>query len=76
MARAELWTGSQCPGLDGAAVARVLGLKPEQVAVHVQMAGGGFGRRFSSSSDFVVEACEIAKAARRRPERTRHAVEP
>ena len=62
--RAELWTGSQCPGLDAAAAARVLGLKPEQVAVHVQMAGGGFGRRFSSSSDFVVEACEIAKAAR------------
>jgi isoquinoline 1-oxidoreductase beta subunit len=28
------------------------------------MAGGGFGRRFASSSDFVVEACEIAKAAR------------
>ena len=63
-ARAEIWTGSQCPGLDGAAVARVLGIKPEQVAVHVEMAGGGFGRRFSSGSDFVVEACEIAKAAR------------
>ena len=62
--RAELWTGSQAPGLDGAAAARVLGLKPEQVAVHVQMAGGGFGRRFSATSDFVVEACEIAKAAR------------
>jgi isoquinoline 1-oxidoreductase beta subunit len=62
--RAEVWTGSQCPGLDGAAVARVLDLKPEQVAVHVQMAGGGFGRRFAASSDFVVEACEIAKAAR------------
>lgn len=62
--RAAVWTGSQCPGLDGAAVARVLGLKPEQVAVHVQMAGGGFGRRFAASSDFVVEACEIAKAAR------------
>jgi isoquinoline 1-oxidoreductase beta subunit len=28
------------------------------------MAGGGFGRRFSSTSDIVVEACEIAKAAR------------
>ena len=39
-------------------------LRPEQVAVHVQMAGGGFGRRFSSTSDIVVEACEIAKAAR------------
>ena len=62
--RAEVWTGSQCPGLDGAAAARALGLKPEQVDVHVQMAGGGFGRRFSSGSDFVVEACEIAKAAR------------
>ena len=62
--RAEVWTGSQCPGLDAAAVARVLGLKPEQVKVHVQMAGGGFGRRFASTSDFVVEACEIAKAAR------------
>ncbi len=62
--RVAIWTGSQCPGLDGAAVARVFGVKPEQVDVHVQMAGGGFGRRFSSGSDFVVEACEIAKAAR------------
>nr|WP_316638795.1 xanthine dehydrogenase family protein molybdopterin-binding subunit [uncultured Roseateles sp.] len=62
--KAELWTGSQCPGLDAMAAAKVLGLKPEQVAVRVQMAGGGFGRRFSSGSDFVVEACEIAKAAR------------
>ena len=62
--RAELWVGTQCPGLDGAAAARVLGLKPEQVKVHVQMAGGGFGRRFVGTSDYVVEACEIAKAAR------------
>jgi isoquinoline 1-oxidoreductase subunit beta len=62
--RAEIWTGSQCPGLDAAAVARVLDVKPDQVKVHVQMAGGGFGRRFASTSDFVVEACEIAKAAR------------
>jgi isoquinoline 1-oxidoreductase beta subunit len=61
---AEIWTGSQCPGLDATAVARVFGIKPEQVKVNVQMAGGGFGRRFSSTSDFVVEACEIAKAAR------------
>lgn len=61
---ADIYTGSQCPGLDAAAVARTLGIKPEQVAMHVQMAGGGFGRRFASSSDFVVEACEIAKASR------------
>ena len=62
--RAELWVGTQCAGLDAAAAARVLSLKPEQVTVHVQMAGGGFGRRFVGTSDFVVEACEIAKAAR------------
>jgi len=62
--RAELWVGTQCPGLDGVAAARVLGLKPEQVMMHVQMAGGGFGRRFVGSSDYVVEACEVAKAAR------------
>jgi isoquinoline 1-oxidoreductase beta subunit len=62
--RAELWVGTQCPGLDGVAAARVLGLKPEQVMMHVQMAGGGFGRRFVGSSDYVVEACEVTKAAR------------
>lgn len=61
---AELWVGSQFPGVDGNAAARVLGFKPEQVQVHVQMAGGGFGRRGNPSSDYVVEACEVAKAAR------------
>ncbi|RDK01498.1 xanthine dehydrogenase family protein molybdopterin-binding subunit [Paraburkholderia lacunae] len=62
--RAELWVGTQCAGLDGVAAARVLDLKPEQVKVHVQMAGGGFGRRFAGTSDYVVEACEVAKAVR------------
>lgn len=61
---AELWLGSQCPGLDAGAVAGALGLKPEQVKVNVLMAGGGFGRRFSSTSDYVVEAAQVAKAAR------------
>jgi isoquinoline 1-oxidoreductase beta subunit len=61
---AELYVGSQFPGVDGLAAARVLGLKPEQVRVNVQMAGGGFGRRGLFSSDYVVEACEVAKAAR------------
>jgi isoquinoline 1-oxidoreductase beta subunit len=60
---ATLWVGSQMPGLDGMAAARTLGLKPEQVAVRVQVAGGGFGRRAIPSSEYVVEACAIAKAA-------------
>ena len=62
--RAEIWMGSQAAGLDAAAAATALGLKPEQVVVNVQMSGGGFGRRFSSTSDVAVEACVIAKAAR------------
>jgi len=62
--RAELWVGTQSADLDGQAAARTLKLDPSQVKVNVQMAGGGFGRRFVGSSDFVVEACEIAKATR------------
>lgn len=61
---AELWVGSQSPGLDGAAAAKALGLRPEQVKVHVQMAGGGFGRRLVSTNEYVIEACEVAKAVR------------
>ncbi|WP_260955713.1 xanthine dehydrogenase family protein molybdopterin-binding subunit [Pseudomonas citri] len=61
---AQLWVGTQFAGGDGAAAAKVLGLKPEQVLVNVQTAGGGFGRRGVPTNDFVVLACEVAKAAR------------
>lgn len=62
-AKAKLWVGTQMPGIDAAAAARVLGVKPENVAMEVQMAGGGFGRRAIITSDYVVEACTVAKAA-------------
>ncbi|RUP25561.1 MAG: xanthine dehydrogenase family protein molybdopterin-binding subunit [Curvibacter sp.] len=61
--KAELWVGTQMPGLDGLAAATVLGLPPQNVQVHVQMAGGGFGRRAIPTSDYVVEAAQVAKAA-------------
>ena len=61
--KAELWMGSQMPGLDGLAASKVLGVPPQNVAVHVQMAGGGFGRRAIATSDYVVEACNVVKAA-------------
>lgn len=61
--KAEVWTGTQMPGIDGMAAAKVLGVAPEKVQVHVQMAGGGFGRRGLLTSDFVVEACGVVKAA-------------
>jgi isoquinoline 1-oxidoreductase beta subunit len=61
---ALLYVGTQIPGIDAAAAARVLGLEPAQVKVDVQFAGGGFGRRATPTSDHVVEACQVAKAAR------------
>ncbi len=62
--KAELWMGTQMPGLDAGAAARTLGVKPEAVKINTQMAGGGFGRRAIPSSDYVVEACQVAKAAK------------
>lgn len=61
---ADVWVGTQFPGRDGEAAAEVLGLKPEQVRVRVQMAGGGFGRRATGGSELVVEACRIARAVK------------
>ncbi|MBF5004309.1 xanthine dehydrogenase family protein molybdopterin-binding subunit [Diaphorobacter caeni] len=63
-AKAELWLGTQAPGWEVATAARVLGLQPQNVRVNVQMAGGGFGRRATPSSDYVAEACHIAMATR------------
>jgi isoquinoline 1-oxidoreductase beta subunit len=62
--KAELWMGTQMPGFDGASAAKTLGVAPTAVKVNTQMAGGGFGRRAISTSDYVVEACQVAKAAR------------
>lgn len=62
--KAELWMGTQMPGLDAMAAAKTLGLQPQNIKVNTQMAGGGFGRRAIPTSDYVVEACGVAKAAR------------
>ena len=58
---AELWVGSQFQTVDQAAAAKVLGLKPEQVRLNTMLAGGGFGRRANPASDYIIEACEVAK---------------
>jgi isoquinoline 1-oxidoreductase beta subunit len=59
----EIWTGTQMPGLDQAAAAKILGFKPEQVTLHTQFLGGGFGRRATPTSDIVSEAVQVAKAS-------------
>jgi len=65
--RAEAWAGSQFQTIDQAAVAQVLGLTPEQVTFHTEMAGGGFGRRAVTDSHIQREAAEIAKRGRGTP---------
>lgn len=59
----EIWTGTQMQTTDQASAAKILGLKPEQVKIHTQFLGGGFGRRANPRADFVSEAVEVAKAA-------------
>lgn len=58
----EVWNGEQFQTGDQAAIAKAVGLDPERVAIHQLFAGGSFGRRASSQSDYLVEAASIAKA--------------
>ena len=57
-----VWAGSQFQTFDHAAIARTAGLKPETVTLNTMMAGGGFGRRAVPTSDYIVEAVNVAKA--------------
>ena len=59
--RAEIWVGSQFQGVDQPAAAKALSLPPENVRLNTMLAGGGFGRRANPVSDYVVEACEVAR---------------
>jgi len=59
--RCEVWTGVQDPLAARAVAAKASGLKPEQVTIHNQQLGGGFGRRLPGVMDFVDQAVRIAK---------------
>jgi isoquinoline 1-oxidoreductase beta subunit len=61
--KCEIWTGTQFQTLDQQLAARITGLTPAQVEIHTTFLGGGFGRRANPTSDFVVEAVHVAKAA-------------
>jgi isoquinoline 1-oxidoreductase beta subunit len=60
----EIWTGTQFQTVDRMAAAATAGLKAEQVQIHTTLLGGGFGRRANPASDFVIEAVQVAKAAK------------
>ena len=57
----EIWSGHQMPTIDRDSAASILGLEKEKVLMHTTYAGGSFGRRANKNSDYVSEACMIAK---------------
>lgn len=58
-----VWVPSQGPDSVQQMVARSLGLPATAVTVHCTLLGGGFGRR--SQQDFVADAVEASRAAKR-----------
>ena len=59
--KCELWLSTQTPEDARKMVALALGIRVEDVTLHLMRSGGGFGRRLMN--DFAVEAAVIAKAA-------------
>jgi isoquinoline 1-oxidoreductase beta subunit len=56
----EVWTPTQVPQDVRDAVAKEVGLDPDQVKVNITLLGGGFGRRLEH--DYGVEAAQVSKA--------------
>ncbi len=63
--KAKIWSAFQMPTSDRAAAAKALALAPEKIEMITTFAGGSFGRRASKTSEFVVNACLIAKSLRK-----------
>ena len=57
----EMWASTQMQTSARDAAVKITGLKPENVQVHTEFMGGGFGRR--GQVDFISEAVEVSKAA-------------
>jgi len=58
----EIWVGTQAPNEARDEAAKLLGIAPDRVTVHVMLLGGGFGRRLGV--DYVLEAVEVSRKAR------------
>ena len=62
---ADIYGGMQMPTGDHAVAAKTLGIAPEKIKLHITYAGGSFGRRANTKSDYVLEACELAKIVKK-----------
>ncbi|MEI6642840.1 MAG: molybdopterin cofactor-binding domain-containing protein [Novosphingobium sp.] len=61
----EFWAPTQDPGTARGDIAKVLGIAPASMTIHMTRIGGGFGRRLMS--DFMVLTACVAKAVPGRP---------
>jgi isoquinoline 1-oxidoreductase subunit beta len=57
----EIWAPTQNPQRVQREAAKLLGISPEKIKIHVTLIGGGFGRRLGA--DYATEAVEVARAA-------------
>ncbi|KZY59800.1 MULTISPECIES: molybdopterin cofactor-binding domain-containing protein [unclassified Oleiphilus] len=57
--KAEVWAGTQAPDVAQVAVAKATNIDLDNVTIHNQFLGGGFGRRLSQ--DYIAEAAEVAE---------------
>ncbi|MFI5372919.1 MAG: xanthine dehydrogenase family protein molybdopterin-binding subunit, partial [Candidatus Eisenbacteria bacterium] len=55
----DVWSGTQAPDTMQEEVAKLLGLEPAAVRVHVPLLGGGFGRRLGV--EYGIEAVRLSK---------------
>jgi isoquinoline 1-oxidoreductase beta subunit len=60
--RCEIWTGVQNPLNARRLASEVTGIDADNITVHNQMIGGGFGRRLPNAGDFIEQALRIAQA--------------
>ncbi len=56
----EVWASTQGQSTAHQEAIRITGLRPEQVQIHTEYMGGGFGRR--ARSDYIADSVEISKA--------------